>query len=90
MTGFVLSHEMKKGIDPPTPKTQLSTISETGSGAPDRQFVKKSSDRTLRNLSFVTKIVGWGVFVFLTFTPFYEPLTEVVLLTWYLRGCSTE
>ena len=63
MTGFVLSHEMKKGIDPPTRKTRLSIISETGSGAPDRQFNKKSSDPTLRNLLFVTKIVGRRVFV---------------------------
>ena len=40
MTGFVLSHEMKKCIDPPTHKTRLSVISETGSGAPNRQFNK--------------------------------------------------
>ena len=38
MIGFVLSHERKRGIDPPTRKTQLSIISETGTGAPDRQF----------------------------------------------------
>ena len=25
---------------------------------------------------------------FLTVTPFYEPITEVVLLTCYLRGCK--
>ena len=55
MTGFVLSHVMKKGIDPPMRKTRLSIISETGSGAPDRQFDKKPSDSTLRNLPFVTK-----------------------------------
>ena len=42
MTGFVLSRETKKGIDPPTRKTGLLIISETGSGAPDRQFDKKS------------------------------------------------
>ena len=64
MTGFVLSHEMKTGIDPPTLKTRLSIISETGSGAPDRLFYKKSSDRTLRNLPFVVKIVGLRIFVF--------------------------
>ena len=43
MTGFVLSHEMKKDIDPPTRKTWLSIISETGLEAPDRQFDKKSN-----------------------------------------------
>ena len=43
ITGFVLSHERKRGIDPPTRKTQLSIISETGAGAPDRQFDKKSN-----------------------------------------------
>ena len=68
MTGFVLSHEMKKGIDPPLRMTRLSIISETGSGAPDRQFDKKSSDRTLRNLPFVTKIVGLRIFVFDSYT----------------------
>ena len=25
---------------------------------------------------------------FLTVTPFYEPITEVILLTCYLRGCT--
>ena len=25
---------------------------------------------------------------FLTETPFYKPITEVVLLTYYLRGCK--
>ena len=42
ITGFVLSHERKSGVDPPTRKTQLSIITETGTGAPDRQFDKKS------------------------------------------------
>ena len=40
---FVLSHERKMGIVPPTRKTQLSIISETGAGASDRQFDKKSN-----------------------------------------------
>ena len=43
IAGFVLSHERKRSIDPPTRKTQLSIISETGTGAPDRQFDKKSN-----------------------------------------------
>ena len=40
---FVLSHERKMGIDPPTSKTQLPIISEIGAGEPDRQFDKKSN-----------------------------------------------
>ena len=40
---FVLSHEMEKGLVPPTRNTQLSNISETGSGARDKQFSKKSN-----------------------------------------------
>ena len=43
ITGFFLSHERKGGIDTPTRKTQLSIISETCAGAPNRQFDKKSN-----------------------------------------------
>ena len=32
---------------------------------------------------------SWSVrLCFLTVTPFYEPITEVILLTCYLRGCT--
>ena len=92
ITGFVLSHERKRGIDPPMRKTQLSIISETGPGAPDRQFDKKSvfDFRPHTEKPTVCDQSSWSArLCFLIVTPFYEPITEVVLLTCYLRGWNS-
>ena len=69
---------------------QLSIISETGSGD-----LIGSSTRKLTVFDFwphteklaVCDENSWSARLsFLTVTPFYEPITEVVLLTWLMRG----
>ena len=69
MTGFVPSDEMKKGIDSTTHKTELSIFAEK----PSKEHLIGSLTRnltvlTLRNLLFVTEIVGRRVLSFHSYT----------------------